>query len=125
MVVAAGSLLALAACGGSSSSTAAKLMPTNLGHGQCQASALSDGSTYAQVAISGGATCQQAAKVASAAAAAGGSGDSADGFSCSATKEGKGSRWAGAWSGTYYAYSCADGNKQVAFNWGNNYSYGQ
>jgi len=47
----------------------------------------------------------------------------ADGFSCSATPEGPVSRWSLAWGGTYYAYSCADGSLEVAFDWGTDYTY--
>ena len=46
-----------------------------------------------------------------------------DGFSCSATAEGPVSRWSLAWGGTYYAYSCADGSLEVAFDWGTDYTY--
>jgi len=46
-----------------------------------------------------------------------------DGCSCTATAEGPGSAWSSAWGGTYYAYSCADGSEQVAFNWGTDYTY--
>ena len=28
-----------------------------------------------------------------------------------------------AWSGTYYAYNCAAGAQQIAFNWGTQYTY--
>ena len=48
---------------------------------------------------------------------------SADGFSCKGAREGAGSEWAKAWTGTYYAYDCKTGAEQVAFNWGANYSY--
>jgi hypothetical protein len=47
----------------------------------------------------------------------------ADGFTCASTKEGAKSAWASAWGGTYYAYRCVSSSKQVAFNWGADYTY--
>jgi len=48
---------------------------------------------------------------------------SSAGFSCAAAPQGPGSPWATAWSGTYYAYNCAAGAQQIAFNWGTQYTY--
>ncbi len=85
------------------------LQPTLPGAGQCGAS-----TNYAQIAISGGATCTTAEEVV---AAANGSNFSSNGYTCSVTKEGSGNQWSSYWSGTFYAYTCADGSSQIAFNW--------
>jgi hypothetical protein len=90
----------------------------------CQAQGFADGSVQAQIAVYQ-TTCV---------VATGALGQSADyykgapyhtiGFTCTATAEGAGSPWTGAWTGTYYAYTCANGSAQAAFNWGRHYSYG-
>ncbi|MGA8428028.1 MAG: hypothetical protein WB801_10665 [Candidatus Dormiibacterota bacterium] len=98
------------------------LQPAALGQGDCQAVRLSDGSVYAQIAVAN-TTCAVADSVAGGADSARGSAYSAAGFACAPTTEGAGSPWAGAWGSTYYAYSCADGGEQVAFNWGTDYTY--
>jgi hypothetical protein len=108
--------------GGSGTGTAGTLKPAPVGSGQCQAARLAGGSVYAQIAVSG-TSCATAAAVATGAAAARGAAYTADGFSCKATAEGAGSQWSSAWGGTYYAYSCAMGSAQVAFNWGTDYTY--
>ncbi|HTX09959.1 MAG TPA: hypothetical protein VME22_15170 [Solirubrobacteraceae bacterium] len=98
------------------------LQPAPVGSGECQAEQFSDGSVYAQIAVSN-TSCDVAATVAQDADTAQGAPYTSDGFSCTATPEGPGSAWSSAWGGTYYAYSCADGSEQVAFNWGTDYTY--
>ncbi|HMK97687.1 MAG TPA: hypothetical protein VK425_09095, partial [Acidimicrobiales bacterium] len=97
------------------------LLPSPLGKAMCHAQRFDDGSVQAQIAVYG-ATCTEATSVLGPGAdeAKGASYRSA-GFSCEATAEGAGSEWASAWAGTYYAYSCADGAAQAAFNWGTGY----
>ncbi|MGC1419188.1 MAG: hypothetical protein WA786_03580 [Acidimicrobiales bacterium] len=101
-----------------------RLQPAPLGYGQCQAAGFSDGSTYGQIAVSR-TTCAVAANVASKSDLAKGASYHNHGFKCSSTPEGKDSKWAAAWGAKYYAYSCKDRSRQVAFNWGFNYDYGQ
>ena len=113
---------ALVACG-PTGGPAPGLQPSTSGDGQCPATLPGGGSTVAEFALAGGATCGAADAVAKQAAVAQGNPYVADGFSCSATPEGPVSRWSLAWGGTYYAYSCADGSLQVAFNWGTDYTY--
>jgi hypothetical protein len=103
-------------------STSGHLSPAPLGSGQCQAGVLKGGSVYAQIAVQG-ATCNQAAKAAAGAVKAKGKTYEAAGFKCTSTREGTGSAWAAAWTGTYYAYSCKDGSQLAAFNWGKHYAY--
>ena len=98
------------------------LQPTIVGHGECQAVGFPDGSVAAQIAIAG-TTCAVATTVLQGSDGARGAAYNADGFACAATPEGPGSPWSSAWGGTYYAYSCADGSQQVAFNWGMDYTY--
>jgi hypothetical protein len=98
------------------------LQPAPVGSGECQAQQFPDGSVYAQIAVSD-TSCDVAASVAQDADSAQGAPYASDGFSCTATPEGPGSAWSSAWGGTYYAYSCADGGEQVAFNWGTDYTY--
>jgi hypothetical protein len=105
-----------------STPTGGTLKPAPVGSGQCPAQAYSDGSVTAQIAVSN-ATCTTALMVEAGADTARGAPYSSDGFSCAATTEGSGSPWSSAWGGTYYAYSCADGSAQVAFNWGTDYTY--
>lgn len=117
----------VAASGPSPGTTPAggKLQPTPVGEGQCQARSYPDNSVTAQIAISGPATCGDAGAVEPGADTAKGAPFTSDGYSCSATQEGPGSTWSSSWGGTYYAYSCAHGAGQVAFNWGTDYTYGQ
>jgi hypothetical protein len=90
----------------------------------CQAQRFADGSVQAQIAVYQ-ATCTVATgTLGPAADHAAGAPFTAGGFACKATAEGAGSPWAGAWTGTYYAYSCANGKVEAAFNWGRDYSYG-
>jgi hypothetical protein len=105
-----------------STSSSGKLLPSALGEAQCHAAPFSDGSTYAQVALAN-TTCEIAVSVVAGAATSKGAPYTSQGFACTATPEGSGSTWATAWDGTYYAYSCVNGNEQVAFNWGAHYSY--
>jgi hypothetical protein len=120
----------LAACGGGSSPSSntsgipanGSLKPSALGDAQCHAGESTGGSVYAQVAVQG-VGCVKAASVASTAGSAKGTAYGIDGFSCKATAEGSGSPWASAWGGTYYDYFCQDGNAQLAFNWGQDYTY--
>jgi hypothetical protein len=115
---------ALAACGaGPTGGPAPGLQPSTVGDGQCPATSPGGGSTVAEFALAGGATCRTAEVVAKQAAVAQGNPYVADGFSCSATAEGPVSRWSLAWGGTYYAYSCTDGSLEVAFAWGTDYTY--
>ena len=87
------------------------LQPTLPGDGQCDAS-----TNYAQIAISGGADCTTATSVVQ---AANGSNFSSNGYSCAVTKESSSSntQWSSYWNGDFYAYTCSDGSKQIAFNW--------
>ena len=101
------------------------LQPAALGEGQCQASSLADGSSYGQVAVTGGTSCTTAAAVAAGARPAAGTSYTASGFSCTPTVQGPTTEWTSSWGGTYYSYSCVDGTSQVAFNWGQIYTYGQ
>ncbi|MGC1908001.1 MAG: hypothetical protein WA809_00140 [Candidatus Dormiibacterota bacterium] len=71
-----------------------------------------------------GASCLAAATVAAESQKARGAPYHVGGYTCSANTEGAGSTWASAWGGTYFQYFCADGNDQVAFNWGVGYTYG-
>jgi hypothetical protein len=98
------------------------LQPAAVGSGLCLAKKFPDRSVVAQAAAIG-AKCAVFEAVAFAADGAQGAAFSSAGFSCAATPEGAGSPWAAAWSGTYYAYSCAAGVQQVAFNWGRQYVY--
>jgi len=88
---------------------AGALQPTLPGYGQCGAAA-----KYAQIAVSGGATCATAESVV---AAANGSDFSSNGYSCKATQEGSNTQWSSYWNGNFYAYTCANGGSQIAFNW--------
>lgn len=104
-------------------STGHHLLPAALGQGMCQARSFADGSVQAQIAVYQ-ATCTIATgTLGPAADRAGGAPYTVGGFTCKATVEGAGSPWAAAWHGTYYAYSCAVGATQVAFNWGRHYIY--
>ena len=95
---------------GPSSNSSGVLQPAALGEGQCDEGSAGDGTTYAQIAVSG-TTCDEAAKVGPASGGATGGAYSIDGFSCTGTKEGSNSPWASAWGGTFYAYSCKDGRR--------------
>jgi len=100
------------------------LQPTPLGHGMCQAQRFADGSVEAQIAVDN-VTCTTATTVLGPAAErADGAQYTANSFTCKSTVEGAGSPWAAAWRGTYYAYACANGHAQAAFNWGMRYIYG-
>jgi hypothetical protein len=99
----------------------AALQPTPVNQGQCTYVQFPDGSIAAQIAIANTA-CAVADSVLNGSDTAKGGPYNAAGFSCAATAEGAGSPWASAWIGTYYAYSCANGSEQVAFNWGPNYN---
>ena len=92
--------------------TGPRLQPTAVGGAQC-----SIGDNYAQVAISGGATCTNAAAVIQDATQANGKNYKSNGYSCTATKQGSNTQWSSYYTGTFYSYSCADGGNQVAFNW--------
>lgn len=108
-----------------SASSGGTLQPAALGEGQCQASSLADGSSYGQVAVSSGTTCTTAASVAAGAGPAAGAGYTASGFACTPTVQGPTTEWTASWGGTYYSYACEDGSSQVAFNWGQIYTYNQ
>ena len=95
---------ALVACG-PPGGPAPGLQPSTVGDGQCPATSPGGGSTVAEFALAGGATCRTAEVVAKQAAVAQGNPYVADGFSCSATAEGPVSRWSLAWGGTDYTYS--------------------
>ena len=102
--------------------SATPLQPAPVGSGLCPAKKFPDRSVVAQVAAIG-AKCAVFEAVAFGADGAQGAAFSSAGFSCAAAPQGAGSPWAAAWSGTYYAYSCAAGAQQVAFNWGTQYTY--
>ena len=100
-----------------------RLLPAPLGHGQCQAVEFSDRSVQAQIAVYQ-TTCNVTTGVIGPAAdRAKGAPFSVAGIACTATKEGAGSTWSSAWGSDYYAYNCADGAAQAAFNWGTDYTY--
>ncbi len=99
------------------------LQPSSVGGGECQAKKFPDQSVFAQIAIAGGVSCTVLESVAYGSDAARGAAYSRAGFSCAATAEGPGSTWASAWTGTYYAYSCANAALRLAFNWGTQYAY--
>jgi hypothetical protein len=109
--------------GSTTPSSPSALAPAPVGSGQCQAAKFPDLSVFAQIAISGGTTCAVLDSVAYGSDAAKGAAYSRSGFSCTATTEGAGSKWAAAWTGTYYAYACVSGAKELAFNWGTQYAY--
>ncbi len=100
-----------------------RLLPAPLGHGQCQAVEFSDRSVQAQIAVYNTNCTVTTGTLGPAADQAKGAPYKADGFNCTATKEGPGSTWASAWGSGYYAYNCADGAAQAAFNWGTDYTY--
>jgi hypothetical protein len=100
----------------------AVLQPAAVGRGLCPAKKFLDRSVYAQVAAVG-VKCPDVESVAFGADGAHGAGYSRAGFTCAAAPQGAGSTWAPAWSGAYYAYSCASGARQIAFNWGTQYMY--
>ena len=99
------------------------LQPTPLGEGMCQARRFADGSVQAQIAVHNAPCAVATGTLGPAADRAKGAPYSAGGFTCRATPEGAGSPWVAAWGGTYYAYSCAHGAAQAAFNWGRDYTY--
>ena len=92
------------------------------GQGLCPAKKLPDRAVVAQFAATG-AKCAVVEAIAFGADGAQGAAFSSAGFSCAAAPQGPGSPWATAWSGTYYAYNCAAGAQQIAFNWGTQYTY--
>jgi hypothetical protein len=98
------------------------LEPAPVGSAECPAKSFADGSVVAQIAYVN-TSCTAVVPVENGADVAKGAAYSASGFSCKGTVEGSGSPWSSAWGGTYYAYSCADGSAQVAFNWGHDYTY--
>lgn len=103
-------------------SSASPFAPAPLGSGQCRATRLADGSTFAQIALSD-AACDAVDYVAASAPSADGAAYTSNGYSCAGTKEGAGSAWAAAWSGTYYAYVCTFGSQKLGFTWGKDYVY--
>ncbi len=103
-------------------SSATPFAPAPLGSGQCKAMTLAGDSTFAQIALSN-AACDAVDYVAARAPAAHGTAYTSNGYACSATREGAGSTWASAWSGTYDAYVCTFGTQQLAFTWGKHYVY--
>jgi hypothetical protein len=94
-----------------------KLEPTVPGGTQCSVGSLGDGSGYAQVAISGGATCDVAESVIKGASGSNGEGYASNGYTCAATKQGSGTKWSSYWNNNFYSYTCSKGSAQVAFNW--------
>jgi hypothetical protein len=115
-------VLALAPAASGAQSHGAQLKPSPVGSGQCSYYPWSGGAAAAQIAESG-TNCTVAEKVLMGSEPARGAAYQANGFTCASTKEGAGSAWASAWGGTYYAYDCAKGSEQVAFNWGSDYTY--
>ncbi len=89
----------------------------------CQARSFADGSVQAQIAVYNTTCALATATLGPGADHAQGAPYTVAGFVCKATVEGAGSPWAGAWGGTYYAYTCAAGSAQAAFNWGRHYTY--
>jgi hypothetical protein len=100
-----------------------RLLPSPLGHGQCQAVEFTDRSVQAQIAVFNTNCNVTTAILGPAADRAKGGPYKVDGFTCTSTKQGPGSTWATAWGSDYYAYDCADGPAQAAFNWGTDYTY--
>ena len=94
-----------------------KLEPSVVGGTQCDLNTLPDGSTYAQVAILGGATCTVAESVIQGSSGNNGNNYSSNGYSCTATKQGSGTQWSSYWNNDFYSYNCSMGSAQVAFNW--------
>jgi hypothetical protein len=100
-----------------------RLLPSPLGHGQCQAVEFADRSVQAQIAVYNTNCNVTTGVLGPAADRAKGAPYKADGFNCTSVKERAGSTWASAWGSDYYAYNCADGAAQAAFNWGTDYTY--
>jgi len=101
---------------------AGPLRPAAVGRGLCPAKKFADRSVYGQIAALG-VRCRDVESIAFGADGAQGAPYSRAGFTCTAAAQGPGSTWAAAWSGVYYAYSCAAGSRQIAFNWGTQYIY--
>jgi hypothetical protein len=120
VAIMAGILLAMALLVGiallvnhiAANNTANQLQPTAAGLGQCDA-----GANYAQIAIASGADCTTAKSVIKDASKANGANYTSNGYTCKATQQGSNTQWSDYWNGTFYSYSCANGSKQVAFNW--------
>jgi len=95
------------------------LQPAALGARECQAGDLGGGSFSAQTAVANS-SWAFADLVATESAGAEGAADGVVGFTCVATKQAAGWSWAAAWGGTDCAHARANGERQVAFNWGPN-----
>lgn len=93
-----------------------KLEPSVVGGTQCSIPKLSDGSVTGQVAITGGATCDEAEANIQSATGKNGGNYTANGYSCTSTKQGSGTQWSDYWSNNFYSYNCSAGSKQTAFN---------
>ena len=94
-----------------------KLEPSVVGGTQCDIPTLSDGSTTGQVALTGGATCDEAeANIQSATGKNGGNYTASGGYTCTSTKQGAGTQWSDYWNNDFYSYNCTSGSKQVAFD---------
>lgn len=93
-----------------------KLEPSVVGGTQCDIPTLSDGSTTGQAALTGGATCDDSdANIQGATGKAGGN-YTANGFTCTSTKQGSNTQWSSYWDDNFYSYNCTSGSKQTAFN---------
>lgn len=94
-----------------------KLEPSVVGGTQCDIPTLSDGSTTGQVALAGGATCDEAEADIQAATGHNGWGYKAPGgYTCTSIKQGADTQWSSYWNNDFYSYNCTAGSKQVAFN---------
>jgi hypothetical protein len=93
-----------------------KLEPSVVGGTQCDIPTLSDGSTTGQAAITGGATCDEAEVNIQSATGKNGGNYTANGYTCTSTKQGSGTQWSDYWNNNFYSYNCTSGSKQTAFN---------
>jgi hypothetical protein len=93
-----------------------KLEPSVVGGTQCDIPTLDDGSSTGQVALAGGATCDEAeASIQSANGKKGGN-YTANGYACTSTKQGASTQWSDYWDNNFFSYNCTSGSKQTAFN---------
>lgn len=102
--------------------TSGLLEPSDINHNECTGLYSPPYTLWNNNAVSDGATCTDAQNVLAGATTNVNGGDySADGYKCTSDKNGVGYKNAARWpleiTGTFYSYSCSNGNKQVAFNW--------
>jgi len=93
-----------------------KLEPSVVGGTQCDIPTLGDGSTTGQVALTGGATCDEAEANIQSANGKNGGNYTANGYTCTSTSQGANTQWSSYWNNDFYSYNCTSGSKQVAFN---------